>query len=84
MMSAGPKQTHSDLFFKIHVAGRAFHTHAVVHYSGSVSSLVYSHIHLGQLLNLMNPRKHIKTLKGNGAQTSMVLVIALIQGDTSL
>lgn len=39
-----PKQTHSDLFLKPHVAGRAFHTHAVVHYSGSISSLVYSHI----------------------------------------
>lgn len=42
-MSALPKQTHSDLFFKSHVAGQAFHTHAVIHYTGSVSSLVHSH-----------------------------------------
>lgn len=42
-MSAKPKQTHSDLFCKPHVAGRVFHTHAVVHYSGSMASLVYCH-----------------------------------------
>lgn len=71
-MSAVPKQTHSDLFFKPHVAGRAFHTHAVVHYSGSVPSPIFSYFHgaegrrrVGHLLSLMNPRKNIKTHKGN-------------------